>query len=79
MKSKAKASPRLLDDVRVGLHLLQRLFFREGCSPRLNKHAASLHANLLFIAEQPLVCKKVGFGTGRYGGSYLMTAPLFNY
>lgn len=51
MNSEAKASPRVADYVGVGLQLqlLQpdALVSRGGFSPRLNKHSASLHANLL--------------------------------
>lgn len=51
VKSEAKASPSVADYVGVGLQLqlLQpdALVSRGGFSPRLNKHSASLHANLL--------------------------------
>lgn len=61
------ASPRVADYVGVGLQLQlshpDTLVSRGGFSPRLNKHSASSHANLLLIMEQPLFCKKVVFGT----------------
>lgn len=67
MKRKENADACVADYVGVGLQLqlLQpdALVSSGGFSPRLSKHLASSHANLLLIRELPPFFKKVIFGT----------------